>query len=130
VTKKPSKSIASDEAPRTPPFEFDPSDERLLGKQEVCAMANMSFVTIWKLMRAKKFPRARDLGGGKVSWLRSEILFWMKNRPFRKYDGDVDGVPRDHVRPQQEERHHQRRQQDHVQYLPIADDQGLQECHR
>jgi predicted DNA-binding transcriptional regulator AlpA len=88
------KSIASGDAPlpKNPPVEFDPSDERLIGKAEVCAMANMSFVTIWKLMRAKKFPRARDLGGGKISWLRSEILFWMKTRPPRKYDGDTDGV--------------------------------------
>jgi predicted DNA-binding transcriptional regulator AlpA len=94
IKKTSPKSIASDEAPlpRMPPVDLDLADERLIGKADVCAMTNMSFVTIWKLMRAKKFPRARDLGGGKISWLKSEIMFWIKNRPFRKYDGDTDGV--------------------------------------
>lgn len=97
VTKKTfPKSIASGDAPllpKSPPVDLDPADERLVGKTEVCARTNLSFVTLWKLMREKKFPRARDVGGGKVSWLKSEVDNWIKNRPFRKYDGDTDGVP-------------------------------------
>lgn len=95
MIKKSPKSIARDEAPplpRTPPFEFDPSDERLMGKAETCAIVDKSFVTVWKLMRERKFPRARDVGGGKVAWLKSEIISRMKDRPFRKYVGDSDGV--------------------------------------
>ena len=63
---------------------------RLLDKADVCAIANVTFPTIWAWMRAGKFPRGRVVGG-KTMWVSSEIDAWMTALPPRLLKGDAPG---------------------------------------
>lgn len=66
---------------------------RLLSKAEVVAITGHSFTTIWKWMRAGKFPAARSCGGRvgnghshedgsqRAVWLSSEVDAWMRSLP-------------------------------------------------
>jgi predicted DNA-binding transcriptional regulator AlpA len=64
---------------------------RLLGKPEVCAIAGVTFPTIWAWMRQGRFPRARVIGGAnsKSVWLSTEIDTWMVALPRRPLKGDA-----------------------------------------
>jgi predicted DNA-binding transcriptional regulator AlpA len=61
--------------------------KRLIGKREVCAIAGLSYPTIWSRMRAGTFPRSR-VSGGKTVWLSTEIDAWLASLPVRKLKGD------------------------------------------
>jgi prophage regulatory protein len=61
---------------------------RLLGKAEVCAIANVSFPTVWSWMRAGTFPRSRVVGG-KSMWLSTEVEAWLAALPVRPLKGDA-----------------------------------------
>jgi predicted DNA-binding transcriptional regulator AlpA len=60
---------------------------RLLNKHEVCAVAAVSYPTIWAWMRRGEFPRSR-VCGGKSMWLSTEIEQWLAALPVRKLKGD------------------------------------------
>jgi predicted DNA-binding transcriptional regulator AlpA len=62
---------------------------RLLDRHEVCAVANVSYPTIWTWMRAGRFPRSRIVGG-KSMWLSTEIEAWMSALPVRALKGDAE----------------------------------------
>jgi predicted DNA-binding transcriptional regulator AlpA len=64
-----------------------PGVVRLLDKHEVCAIAGVSFPTIWTWMRGDNFPRSRVVGGKSV-WLSSEIDAWLAQLPVRRLKGD------------------------------------------
>ena len=64
---------------------------RLLDKNDVLDITNVTFPTIWNWMRAGTFPRARKVGG-KSMWLSDEIDAWLANLPLRVLKGDLDGV--------------------------------------
>jgi predicted DNA-binding transcriptional regulator AlpA len=69
---------------------------RLLDKAEVCAIANVTFPTLWAWMRRGKFPRARTVAGtnSKSFWLSTEVDAWMASLPMRPLKGDsVDATP-------------------------------------
>ena len=59
-----------------------PFGVRLLGKSEVCTIANVTFPTIWSWMRAGKFPRGRIVGGQSM-WRSDEIDAWLAGLPLR-----------------------------------------------
>jgi predicted DNA-binding transcriptional regulator AlpA len=64
---------------------------RLLSKSEVCAIANVTFPTIWSWMRAGTFPRSRVVGRGnnaKSMWLSNEIDAWLAALQVRPLKGD------------------------------------------
>ena len=61
---------------------------RLLDKAQVCAIANVSFPTVWAWMRAGQFPRSRVVGG-KSMWLSTEIEAWLVALPVRVLKGDT-----------------------------------------
>jgi predicted DNA-binding transcriptional regulator AlpA len=65
-----------------------PPAVRLLDKPEICAVANLTYPTIWKMMRAGTFPRGRIVGG-KSMWLSTEIDAWLAGLPVRALKGDV-----------------------------------------
>jgi predicted DNA-binding transcriptional regulator AlpA len=60
---------------------------RLLDKAEICAIANVTFPTVWAWMRAGTFPRGRIVGG-KSMWLSSEVDAWVTTLPVRRLKGD------------------------------------------
>jgi predicted DNA-binding transcriptional regulator AlpA len=61
----------------------------LLDKHEVCAVVNLSYPTIWEMMRANTFPRSRVVRS-KVYWLSSDIRDWFDQLPRRRLKGDPD----------------------------------------
>jgi predicted DNA-binding transcriptional regulator AlpA len=61
---------------------------RLIGKPEVCAIANATFPTIWSMMRAGTFPRARIVGGRSM-WRSDEVDAWLAGLPVRPLKGDA-----------------------------------------
>jgi predicted DNA-binding transcriptional regulator AlpA len=72
---KPSPTPAADQSPR------------LLTKPQVCAIAGVTFPTVWKLMREGAFPRARVVGGRSM-WRSDEIDQWLAALPVRRLKGD------------------------------------------
>jgi predicted DNA-binding transcriptional regulator AlpA len=62
----------------------------LLNKKQVVDRIGVSFPTIWKWMRAGKFPRARTVGDLKSVWLESEIAAWMSALPLRRLKDDSE----------------------------------------
>jgi predicted DNA-binding transcriptional regulator AlpA len=60
----------------------------LLDKAQVCAIANVSFVTVWQWMRQGAFPRSRIVGG-KSMWLSTEVDAWIATLPVRPLKGDA-----------------------------------------
>ena len=64
---------------------------RLLDKTEVCAIANVTFPTVWAWMRAGTFPRSRIVGG-KSMWLSTEVEQWLAALPIRKLKGDGEAA--------------------------------------
>ena len=63
----------------------------LLDKGEVCAIANVTFPTLWAWMRAGSFPRARVVGG-KSMWRSDDVDAWLENLPVRRLKGDAEAV--------------------------------------
>jgi predicted DNA-binding transcriptional regulator AlpA len=55
---------------------------QLLTRQEVVALAGVTYPTIWLWMREGRFPRSRAVGG-KSMWLASEIDAWVAALPVR-----------------------------------------------
>lgn len=53
---------------------------RFLGKAEVAALCNVTFVTIWKWMQRGVFPKGKEVGG-KTCWRSDEIAEWQNKRP-------------------------------------------------
>ena len=67
-------------------------DIRLWSKGEVLERVGLSFPTIWKMMRAGTFPRARYLGPQKTMWLASEVEDWIIATPLRRFKGEDEKV--------------------------------------
>ena len=65
-----------------------PGTVRLLDKHEVCAIAGVTYPTIWSWMRVEAFPRSRVVGG-KSMWLSTEVDAWLAALPVRKLQGDA-----------------------------------------
>jgi predicted DNA-binding transcriptional regulator AlpA len=61
----------------------------LLDKNDILAITNVTFPTIWAWMRAGTFPRSRVVGG-KSMWLSSEIEQWLLELPVRALKGDAE----------------------------------------
>ena len=57
-------------------------NQRLLRIDDVMDLTTLSKDSIYKKMKAGKFPRSRRLGKQSVAWLRSDILEWIESLPF------------------------------------------------
>jgi predicted DNA-binding transcriptional regulator AlpA len=60
---------------------------RLIGRPEVLDKTGLSYVAIWKLMVAGKFPRSKAVGERSM-WIESEVDRWIAALPTRKLKGD------------------------------------------
>jgi len=63
--------------------------DRLLTKSEVCAIAHVTYPTLWQWMLAGKFPRSRIVAGRSM-WLSTEIDAWLAALPVRPLKGDAE----------------------------------------
>lgn len=64
--------------------------DRYLDFTEVTEMVNLSRSTIKRLERNGEFPSRRKISSQKVSFLKSEVIEWMENRP-KVYEGTEEG---------------------------------------
>ena len=65
---------------------------RLLDRKELLAKCNLSYPTIWALMREGTFPHSRAVGG-KTVWIESEVDDWIARLPRRRLKGESAGAP-------------------------------------
>jgi predicted DNA-binding transcriptional regulator AlpA len=65
---------------------------RLLDRRELTGKVNLTYPTIWKLMREGAFPRSIVIGG-KVLWREHEIDQYIARLPRRRLKGETTGVP-------------------------------------
>ena len=54
--------------------------ERVLSRREVAALLGVSIPTLWRLVRAKKFPPPIRISPGRVGWLASTVRRWLADR--------------------------------------------------
>ena len=54
--------------------------DRFLREREVHNLTGLSRTTRWRLEKAGKFPRRRQISTNAVAWLESEVLEWMKDK--------------------------------------------------
>jgi len=54
---------------------------RLIRLKQVLSVVPLSRSTIYERMDAGTFPRSKDLGGGVVAWLESDIQRWIDSCP-------------------------------------------------
>lgn len=59
------------------------TDDTLLSLSEAAAQANISRMTIYRLMAKDSFPHQVELSPGRVAWWKSEIDAWKQSRPRR-----------------------------------------------
>ena len=55
--------------------------DRMLRASEVTTATGLSRPTLWRRAKAGEFPAPRQLGGGLVGWLESEVNEWLQTRP-------------------------------------------------
>ena len=55
--------------------------DRLLRRREVEKITGMSRSSIYRLMKARKFPRRVKVGRGAVRWRESVIAAWVESLP-------------------------------------------------
>jgi predicted DNA-binding transcriptional regulator AlpA len=79
------KARQADLLPRVPDISDDEvrPNTRLLSKRQTCERVCLTSVTIWKYIRAGKFPPARAVGG-KSMWLENEVEAWIQRLPTRE----------------------------------------------
>ena len=53
------------------------TEDRFMREPEVRRITGLSRTTRWRLERARKFPRRRQISTNAVGWLASEINAWM-----------------------------------------------------
>jgi predicted DNA-binding transcriptional regulator AlpA len=73
-----------------PPENIRPPSGLLTKKQVLERAGGVSFPTLWKWMRAGKFPRARTAGNLKSVWLESEVEAWMSALPLSRLKDDSE----------------------------------------
>ena len=62
-------------------------DSKLLTQKQVVDLVGVSRTTIWRLERAGKFPRRRQVSTKAVRWNQAEILDWIRSRPLAGEEG-------------------------------------------
>lgn len=55
---------------------------RAMRLREVTQATGLSRSTIWRLRREGRFPVARRLSDGVIGWLETDVLQWIRARPF------------------------------------------------
>ena len=63
-------------------------NNELLTCKQVEEIVQLTQSTVYRLVRAGKFPAPIKIGGRNVRWLRSEIMDYLKSRP--RATGEVD----------------------------------------
>lgn len=62
-----------------------PAVDRFLRRRQVEDDVGLSTSAIYRRMAIGTFPKPRDLGGGVVRWVESEIKAWKAQQPVSEY---------------------------------------------
>ena len=54
---------------------------QLMNAKQVSALVNLSYPTIYRMMRRDEFPKPLQVSPRNVRWLESEIEEWQQNCP-------------------------------------------------
>lgn len=65
------------EAPMTPIYQ---SLDRLVGRREVLLLIGISNATLWRWIKAERFPAPMKIGKKKVAWRTSVLSNWIEQR--------------------------------------------------
>lgn len=57
------------------------TQDRVLRKPEVMKVTGLGSTTIWREVKAKRFPSPVRITEHRVGWLQSDIDAWLANRP-------------------------------------------------
>jgi predicted DNA-binding transcriptional regulator AlpA len=66
------------------------TETRLLSRPEVLQMVNLSYQTIWRMMREGKFPAPFRIGpweNSPIRWDSGEVQAWVDALPRQEYRG-------------------------------------------
>lgn len=66
------------------------TNDRILRKPEVLGCTGFSSTTLWREVKAKRFPQPVKLSPNRVGWRESSINVWIDNRQ----PGACRGVPK------------------------------------
>lgn len=69
------------------------ANERLLSRAEVVAATGLSSTTLWREVRAGRFPAALRLSPNRVGFLESSVLTWIRDRRAAAIDTTEDEAP-------------------------------------
>lgn len=72
--------VVEDDAPRAQPL------VRLLNKKQVLQIVKVTWPTLWKMIRALKFPQPVDING-RPYWREDDLSEWQNSLPRRVYKG-------------------------------------------
>ena len=50
---------------------------RILSRREVAALLGVSMITLWRMVRARRFPRPLRISPGRVGWPARIVLRWI-----------------------------------------------------
>ena len=64
--------------------EKPPAEDRLLRLAEVLRLTGLSRATIYRLERAGRFPKRRQISDNAVGWYETEVRAWSASRPRSK----------------------------------------------
>lgn len=67
------------------------TNERMLRREEVAVMVNLSIPSLYRLMAQDLFPRPRKIGIRAVRWRESDIREFLDSRPVAT--GEVGQAP-------------------------------------
>jgi len=56
-------------------------EDGILTKKEVVAATARSATSLWRDVKAGTFPAPRQIGPGRVGWLKSEVQAWLESCP-------------------------------------------------
>ncbi len=68
-------------------------ENQMLRAPEVMACTGLSRVTIWRRVRAGKFPAPLVLGENSIGWTAQSIEDWLESRPRRTYGAETAPEP-------------------------------------
>lgn len=55
--------------------------DRILRVPETLSRVGFGRTSLWRRVRAGEFPAPRQLGGGMIGFLESEVSAWLESRP-------------------------------------------------
>ncbi len=67
--------------------------DRMLRAREVMKRTGLSRSTLWRHIRAGKFPAPIELGVNSIGWRESWITAWEEEQPRRTYGAEVPYHP-------------------------------------